>query len=219
MSGAGGRGASASGRRGASHAVLLALGLCALSGCRLVGADPHVAFLGDSITQGWYYPRSNYGRYGNTTAQMLVRLPAVLSSGRYKEVIVLGGTNDILKGIGPEETIHNLEMLGEQIDQRGAEPVLCEIPPIFHALDPANSTDYAPAVIQLNRRIAELASLHHWRLIDYYSPLAHHASYSRDGVHLGMRGYLLMETAFLRQSGAGPAGESMKPADAKPHEK
>jgi acyl-CoA thioesterase-1 len=182
-----------------ARAVLSLLLLCLLSGCHLIHADAHVAFLGDSLTQGWQYPRVNYGVHGNTTAQMLTRFPRLIPGHGYTTVVILGGTNDILLHINPDTTLHNLELLASQTMQQQAEPILCELPPIFHNYDPTDTQDYGPMVTDLNHRIAQLAAIHHWKLIDYYTPIAGHPDFSSDGVHMKRSGYLAMEDALLHQ--------------------
>jgi lysophospholipase L1-like esterase len=184
-------------RRTATLLPLL-LFLCLLTGCRVFKADPRVAFLGDSITQGWAYPVANFGVMGNTTLQMLQRDSAVLSGHNYAKVVILGGTNDVLRGIEPQITVSNLEKIALAVQRSGAEPVLCEIPPIFHALNVNDTKDYSNDVRQLNRQIVHLAAEHRWRLVDYYDPLRRHPHASSDGVHMKRRGYLLMEIALLR---------------------
>jgi acyl-CoA thioesterase-1 len=179
--------------------VLLCLLPLLLTGCRLVHAGPEVAFLGDSITFGWTYPANNFGVRGNTTAEMLARFPAAIPGRGFKEVVILGGTNDVLQHIPPETAVRNLEEIAEDTVQQQAEPILCEIPPIFHSYNLADRHDYGPDVAELNRRIAELAASHHWKLVDYYTALAGHPGYSSDGVHMKTRGYLAMEMALLRQ--------------------
>jgi lysophospholipase L1-like esterase len=178
--------------------LTLFLSLCFLTGCRLFKADPRVAFLGDSITQEWQYPAANFGLFGNTTLQMLQRDSAVVSGHNYAKVVILGGTNDVLLGIAPRITVANLEQIALAVQRSGAEPVLCEIPPIFHGFTVNDTRDYSNAVRQLNRQIAQLAGEHRWRLVDYYDPLRRHPHVSSDGVHLKRRGYLLMEIALLR---------------------
>jgi lysophospholipase L1-like esterase len=170
------------------------------TGCRIFRADPDVAFLGDSITQGWHYPRVNLGIFGNTTAQMLQRLPRSIVGKRYKQVVILGGTNDILLGIDPNVTILNLEGLGNLILASGAEPVLCEIPPIFHSFNHSDKKDYSAEVRALNERISRLAATRKWKLVDYYDPMLGHPGYSSDGVHLKRRGYAVMEIVYLREA-------------------
>ncbi len=173
--------------------------LCLTAGCHLVSAGRSCAFLGDSITEGWYYPTVNLGVHGNTTAQMLSRFPNLIPGRGYKTVVILGGTNDTLLGISPDETVRNLDEIGQLAVGQHAEPVLCEVPPIFHGLRSNDRTDYRPAVVTLNRRISHLASARHWKLVDYYSPLAGHPTFSSDGVHWKRRGYFLMEGALLKQ--------------------
>ena len=176
----------------------LLLSLCLLSGCQVFKGDKRVAFLGDSITQGWAYPAANFGIFGNTTQQMLERDAAVLAGHGYAKVIILGGTNDVLLGIEPEITVSNLEKIALAVQRSGAEPVLCEIPPIFHSLKVDDNKDYSNDVRRLNAQIAHLAAEHRWRLVDYYDPLRYHPHVSSDGVHMKRRGYLLMEIALLR---------------------
>ena len=176
----------------------LLLSLCLLSGCQVFKGDKRVAFLGDSITQGWAYPAANFGIFGNTTQQMLERDAAVLAGHGYAKIIILGGTNDVLLGIEPEITVSNLEKIALEVQRSGAEPVLCEIPPIFHSLKVDDIKDYSNDVRRLNGQIARLAAEHRWRLVDYYDPLRYHPHVSSDGVHMKRRGYLLMEIALLR---------------------
>ncbi len=186
------------GRRVTLPVLSLLLSLCLLSGCQVFKGDKRVAFLGDSITQGWAYPAANFGIFGNTTQQMLERDAAVLAGHGYAKVVILGGTNDVLLGIEPEMTVSNLEKIALAVQRSGAEPVLCEIPPIFHSLKLDDTKDYSNDVLRLNEQIARLAAEHRWRLVDYYDPLRYHPHVSSDGVHMKRRGYLLMEIALLR---------------------
>lgn len=179
--------------------ILVLLILCLPIGFRFIRASSNIAFLGDSITQGWSYPRVNLGRYGNTTAQMMARFPTQVTGHHYKQVVILGGTNDVLLGIDPAVTVRNLQEMAEATIQTGAQPILCEIPPIFHSFNRANKTDYSQNVYALNQRIVQLAAGHKWTLIDYYDPIIGHPSYSSDGVHFKRRGYAVMEWTFFRE--------------------
>jgi hypothetical protein len=131
---------------------LCALLLFGLSGCRLWHAGQRVAFLGDSITEGWYYPTVNFGVHGNTTTQMLDRFDRLIPGHGYNTVVILGGTNDILLGIDPGTTTQNLQKLAERTIQQHAEPVLCEVPPIYHSYNHADTRNYRPQVLELNSR-------------------------------------------------------------------
>jgi lysophospholipase L1-like esterase len=180
-----------------SSVLILSVGLHFLSGCGVFKADPHIAFLGDSITQLWWYPAVNLGYHGDTTERILNRYPLAVPDHGYTSVVILAGTNDILLGIDSNITIQNLEKLGELTVEQHAEPVLCEIPPIFHGW-PGDTRDHKPKVLELNRRIAQLAVEHHWKLVDYYTPLASHPGYFSDGIHPTRFGYLVMIRTFRR---------------------
>lgn len=171
--------------------------ICSISACSVFKADRRLAFLGDSLTQGWSYPSVNFGHYGDTTAQILDRAPAVIVPGRYARVIVLGGTNDVLQRINPDTSVKNLEKIAMMVHQAGAEPVLCEIPPVFHSLDAADPTDFSGAVQELNKGIVALGRRHGWTVLDYYHPLIPHPAFFSDGVHLKRRGYLVMEATLI----------------------
>jgi lysophospholipase L1-like esterase len=186
-------------RMTAVRAAVIGFCLISLTGCRLLHAGSNVAFLGDSLTEGWRYPVVDFGVRGNTTSQMLDRFDRLIPGHGYKTVVILGGTNDVLLGVDPRTTIQNLEEIGERTAEQHAEPILCEIPPIFHSNDHADKKDYSTEVLDLNSRIIQLAAVHHWRLVDYYAPLANHPSYLSDGVHMKRRGYLVMEWALLHQ--------------------
>ena len=158
----------------------------------------NVAFLGDSLTRGWFYPHDNYGIFGNNSAQILKRSSAVLRTHKYKTLILLGGTNDVLQHVNPAVTIKNLRTIGETAQEAGIEPVLCEIPPIFHSWMKEDKSDYTSNVLALNKQIVTLANEHHWKLVDYYDPIAGHPEYTSDGVHMKRRGYWAMEQALVQ---------------------
>jgi len=179
-------------------ALILVVPLHFLSGCGLLKANPHIAFMGDSITQLWWYPSANLGYHGDTTARMLARFPRQVPGHGYTTVVIQGGGNDVLLGIDPEMTLRNLEEMGQQTAEFHAEPVLCEITPIFHNFISDDTKDYKPQVQELNRRIAQLAVEHHWKLIDYYTPLLDHPDYFSDGVHPTRMGYLVMVRSVRR---------------------
>jgi acyl-CoA thioesterase-1 len=179
-------------------ALTLTVGLHFLSGCRILKANPHIAFLGDSLVEAWWYPTANLGHHGDTTARLLARFPQVIPDRGYTTVVILGGSNDVQQGIDPAIVMHNLQQLAELAVQQHAEPILCEIPPIFHSWVSGDHTDYKPQVVELNRRIAQLAAEHHWKLVDFYTPLVDHPNYSVDGVHMNRSGYLVMTRAIRR---------------------
>ena len=64
---------------------LLTAGL--LAGCGRMKANPHDAFMGDSITEGWTLPTVNLGIHGQTTAEMLARFPRQVLDQGYSTVL------------------------------------------------------------------------------------------------------------------------------------
>ncbi len=156
-------------------------------------ASSRVAFMGDSITQGWAFPRANFGIYGQTTAQMLARFPNQIPNGDFRTVVILGGTNDTLLGVDPAVTIANLNQMLDLARAAHIEPILAEIPPIYR-----EDGRFLPAVQRLNSAIIALASARQVQLADYYDALLNHKSCFSDGTHLKRRGYLRMEYALLQ---------------------
>jgi lysophospholipase L1-like esterase len=154
-------------------------------------ASPRVAFMGDSITQGWAFPRANFGIFGQTTAQMLARFPNQIPNRDFRAVVILGGTNDTLLGIDPAVTVANLGRMVDLARAAGVEPVLAEIPPIYR-----QGGRFLPAAQRLNTAILALATARHVKLVDYYDALLNHPACFSDGTHLKRRGYLRMEFAL-----------------------
>ncbi len=154
-------------------------------------ASPSVAFIGDSLTQGWALPRDNYGVFGQTTAQMLDRFQQQVPG--HDKVVILGGTNDTILQVDPAVTVANLGRMVDLARADHAEPVLAEIPPIYR-----DHGALQPAVDRLNAGIMQLASRQQVKLADYNRALRGHEDAYSDGTHLKRRGYLRMELALLR---------------------
>jgi lysophospholipase L1-like esterase len=172
----------------------LVLGLC-IAGCGSIPqANSNIAFMGDSITAFWWLPRTNLGIPGNTTAQMLARFPEQVPGHSYRAVLILGGTNDIRTGVlsTPQtvaKVIGNLEQMAQLAEQGNAEVVLCAIPPI---------RGETARVLELNAAIQSLASEHSYKYVDFYTPMADHPEYFRDGLHPNVQGYFVMQAALTR---------------------
>ena len=181
--------------RGTFPAALL---LALLAGCRYFKADPHIAFFGDSLVEDWPYPSANLGKFGNTTGDLLARSHVAIDGHKFTKVVILGGANDVLKNIDAKTSVKNIEAIATAVQRSGEEPVLCEIPPIFHDYIETDKRDFSVPVRELNEQIAQLAAQHQWKLVDLYHPMLGHPGYSVDGVHMKRRGYLVMEMAFLR---------------------
>jgi acyl-CoA thioesterase-1 len=128
-----------------------------------------VAFLGDSLTEGWglstdeAYPALlarelgrrgrpiralNAGRSGDTVAQGLARLPGVLRQGPDVLVVALG-TNDALRGLSVEEAERDLRRILADARAKGARVLLVGIQP-----PPSLATPHARRFAALYPRLA-----------------------------------------------------------------
>lgn len=137
-------------RRALRFGYLLACVALLLTACEraptLPRLNPHdviVAF-GDSLTYGTGAPPEssypavlatltgraviNAGVPGETTAEGLVRLPAVLAERRPRLVLLCLGGNDLLRRTPAAETENNLRLLVRTIRASGAEVVLIGVP-------------------------------------------------------------------------------------------
>jgi lysophospholipase L1-like esterase len=106
---------------------------------------PRIAMLGDSLVDSVNWRLllhcegiGNYGERGATTAQMLARLPRILEL-RPKLLMVMGGTNDALLEVAPEETIANLRAIEAQATRNGTAYLSFSPPPL-----PAKADVLAP---------------------------------------------------------------------------
>ena len=143
-----------------------ALGAAAvLSGCgrskpgaQPVPAGATVLALGDSLTSGvgatadTAYPAVlarltgwnvvNGGVSGDTSAQALARLPALLSEHAPKLVIVSIGGNDFLRKLPESDTRANIEAICRQALQAGAQVLLVAVPRATVAAALGQMTDH-----------------------------------------------------------------------------
>ena len=97
---------------------------------------PLIAMLGDSLVDSVNWRLllhcdgiGNYGVRGDTTAQMLARLPRILEL-KPKLLMVMGGTNDALLEIAPQETIANLKAIEAEATRNGTAYVSFSPPPL-----------------------------------------------------------------------------------------
>jgi lysophospholipase L1-like esterase len=174
-------------------AAILLFMLVVLAAIPFNHASSRIAFMGDSLTEGWSFPRANFGIFGQTTSQMLSRFPSQICGHGFREVFILGGTNDTLLGVDPQRTLQNLAAMVVAARTCGVDPLLGEIPPIY-----SSDGQFLPAVAALNLRIVALANQLHAPLVDYYHALLGHPEAYSDGVHLKRRGYLRMEYTLVR---------------------
>jgi len=171
-----------------------------------LGTLPRVVFLGDSITDGWrfgdYFSGRDFinrGISGQTTLQMLGRFLADVVGPHPKAVVVLGGTNDIARGIAPQAIEDNLTMIGDLARAHGIRPVFASLLPVNGEVDKARPT----AVIrQVNKWLQDYCRREGFVYLDYFTALADTngrlpADLSDDGLHPNAKGYRVMTPVAL----------------------
>ncbi len=181
---------------------------------RVVGppdrSGARVVFLGDSITDSWdlnqYFPGEPYfnrGIGGQITGQMLGRMKADVIDLQPSAVVVLGGTNDLARGVSNKAIQHNLEMIGTLVEATGGKPVLASILPVSDYHQGTNprflrTARRDPARIEaLNEWIEGLCQSKRWVYLDYHGALVDEFGRLRedlagDGLHPNTEGYKIM---------------------------
>jgi lysophospholipase L1-like esterase len=191
---------------------------------------PRVVFLGDSITDLWrlneYFPDRDFvnrGIGGQITSQMLGRMMADVIDLKPAAVLVLGGTNDIARGVALGTIENNLAMIAELAEASGIKPVLASVLPVsdYHKNEnPAWEITLRrpPATIRaLNAWIQKFCAAHRYTYIDYFPALTDQAGMLRadladDGLHPNSAGYRLMAPVALAaiEKTLAPAPEKHK---------
>jgi acyl-CoA thioesterase I len=190
--------------------IAIVLVVVTISGCNGIPAERRIVCVGDSITAGssdtnnWPYHLKerlgrdwgvfNHGVWGYKTADMLAHIDAALAFHPHF-VIIMGGTNDLMKGVQLATIQANIVAMCTRVESHGAVPVLCTvIPTSWHLAD----------LDTLNAWIADYAKLKGYDLIDFYAvidnPLnpgtSNPALVRPDGVHPNAAGYSAMGNAI-----------------------
>ncbi len=190
--------------------LAIVLVVVTISGCNGIPTERRIVCIGDSITAGssdtnnWPYHLKerlgkdwgvfNHGVWGYTTADMLAHIDAALVLHPHF-VIMMGGTNDLGKGVPLAIIQANIVAMCTRIESQGAVPVLGTIIPTSYHLAERDT---------LNAWIAEFAKLKGYDLIDFYAvidnPLdpgtSNPALVRPDGVHPNAAGYSAMGNAI-----------------------
>ena len=176
----------------------------------LGASDSYFDVLGCDPNSGINYV-ANEGVKGNTTEQMLQRLDSDVIALHPRQVLVIGGTNDILRA--PDlPTIRNLNEMKDRL-------VAASITPVFGLLPPNNGK--AQETKALNAEITSWAKRERVQLIDYWTPLSDASGHYRpgfgqdDGVHPSVDGAHIMAqvaqsvlaTYRLASTASAPAGK------------
>lgn len=175
----------------------------------------YLVLFGDSITSNWWSLTqtnqlfgmriANRGVAGNFTSQMLSRFETDVIQLHPRVVVILGGTNDILRSLAPapiEPIELNLRSMAEMATRSGIRVVIATLPPTGEC-----NPDKPPSprvladkerIEKLNAWIKSEANKNRYVLADYHTALADDQGYyskemSLDGMHPSLKGYQSME--------------------------
>ncbi len=167
-------------------------------------------FLGDSITDGWrlneYFPGKDFlnrGISGQTTGQMLGRFMADVAAHKPSVMLLLGGTNDIARGISTEAIQNNIAMIADLAAAHKIKPVLASILPIHDYNKEQNpslerSPQRPPETIRaINTWLAGFCRERGYLYLDYFTPMVDERGFLKkeladDGLHPNTGGYRIM---------------------------
>ena len=98
--------------------------------------SPTIVMLGDSHTEFATWPEltgcpgvANFGIAGNTSTDIVERLPSVIAA-RPRAVLLMIGTNDVLRGINPADTASNVTRIAQRLAAEDIHVAIQAIPPI-----------------------------------------------------------------------------------------
>jgi lysophospholipase L1-like esterase len=176
---------------------------------------PRVIFLGDSITDRWrlneYFPDRDFinrGIGGQITGQMLGRMESDVIRLQPAAVVVLGGTNDIARGVPIPAIEDNLAMIADLADYYKVKVILCSLLPVsdYHKdADPSyERTRSRPiaTILALNDWIKGFCAKRNLIYLDYYPKLVDGSGFFKadladDGLHPNGAGYRVMAPLVL----------------------
>ena len=175
--------------------------------------ENRIVFIGDSIIAGWnnhslfiensYY--INRGINGQTTSQILHRFQQDVIDIKPKFVVILVGTNDIAKNLGPitlEQIQNNFISMIELAKANAIKIILCSVLPAYQyywnpKIKPVEK------IITLNAFLTSLPNNTNVFYLDFYTALekenAMNKVFSEDGVHPNTNGYSMM-SEILKKS-------------------
>ncbi len=140
------------------------------------------------------------GVSGETTEDMLRRFDRQVIKNAPDYVVILGGTNDLGRGVSIDQIVENLTQMYQTAQKADMIPIACAIPSLLGA------DEFIPPRIELNRRIQETAKKMEIPFADLFTLTADSSGrlrqeYSQDGLHLTPGGYekiahLLFESVF-----------------------
>ena len=178
---------------------------------RATAVNPHVVFMGDSITENWLLGDPglfgddfvNRGIGGQTSPQMLLRFRADVVDLHPAWVHILAGTNDVAGNTGPntpQDFRNNVMSMVELAQASGIQVLLGSIPPSagFYW---APAMQPAPQIRALNSWMQQYAAEQKLVYVDYHAALAGQdgglpEALGNDGVHPNRDGYVIMRSVL-----------------------
>ena len=165
-----------------------------------------VVFVGDSITEGGLWSEwlpgvdvINRGISGNTTQDILDRMPHIVSV-RPDKLFLMIGVNDLNKRLGAAVALRNYTTLFDLIDAQlpNTEVYIQSVLPV-NAVWPLIDNTHIPT---LNAALARHADERGYRYIDLHSAFADaegalKPDLSNDGIHLLAPGYRLWRSQII----------------------
>jgi lysophospholipase L1-like esterase len=203
----------------------------------ITGTGESTVFLGDSITevgrwQEWFPDMNslNLGVSGNTTEDVIARLPEVVDAGP-QTVVLLIGTNDLSnRRSGPEHIVRNIETILVTLrrDLPASRLVMQSVLP--------RGREFADRVHEINVHLRQFCPVVKAEWVDVWTALAGedgelNPEYSDDRLHLNEAGYAAWlnvlrpalegapqhptrERQGAAVQGSGTGGEERKPTPA-----
>ena len=177
---------------------------------------PRVVFLGDSITDFWplneYFPDRDFvnrGISGQITGQMLGRMQSDVISLHPAVLLVLGGTNDIGRGMSLIAIENNLTLIADLAESHNIKLILASVLPVSDYHKDVNpnyemTRTRPPATIRaLNTWIQAFCASRGLKYLDYYSPMVDGSGMLKsdladDGLHPNSKGYRIMAPEALK---------------------
>jgi lysophospholipase L1-like esterase len=174
-----------------------------------------VVFLGDSITDAWRFNEYfsdrdfvNRGISGQITGQMLGRMQTDVVDLHADAVLILGGTNDLDRGVPVSAIENNLAMIADIAEYNKIKVILASVLPVsdYHKdVNPAyerTPTRQPFAILTLNRWIQGLCNQRGYTYLDYSSAMIDGSGFLRadisdDGLHPNGNGYRVMAPLAL----------------------
>ncbi len=179
---------------------------CAAQGNRVVRADDQPSCRGNGVDGvGGWQPRLksllevrvyNYGNSSEVTSQMAARLPGHMTSRSSQFVLIMGGTNDVIRGVSRSTIIANLSTMVRAAYSDGRVPIVATVPPLIGGR--FNSSN--GGIIQLNAEILTMTNdFPELVVADMYSLLEPNWAQNNSGdtIHLGALGNQIVADAWL----------------------